>query len=112
MIFLIIDETESINGSLSPKFPEPKVTSSELLFCQINSPKPKDIQFIIMEDEENQNTHIWEARTSESKDEWIIKMVANSFNADRLINWATNGFNSSWKWHIFSTIPLNPVITE
>ena len=35
-------------NSLPSKFPEPKLMELYVLFCLINPPKPKDVQFIIM----------------------------------------------------------------
>lgn len=35
-------------------FPEPKVTFSDVLFSQTNSPKPRDIEFTIKCDKEQQ----------------------------------------------------------
>ncbi len=63
--------SKSVNGSSSfvyqkemknvnHNFPEPKVTSSNVLFCPTHSVKNKDIQFIMTEKTEKQQILIFE----------------------------------------------------
>lgn len=44
-------------------FQESKVTSSCIIFCLSNNPKPKDHQFNIIWQRKTLNHHIWEAET-------------------------------------------------
>ena len=46
MIHCLVDKMDNYN------FPESEVTSLDVLFCQTNSPNPKDIQFNIIYDKE------------------------------------------------------------
>ncbi len=41
--------------------------SSKVIFCPTNSSKPKDIQYPITEDKENQQINIWEVGTNALK---------------------------------------------
>ncbi len=40
-----------------------KVTSSDVSFCPTNSPKLKDTQFVVVEDEKNQQTFTFGTKT-------------------------------------------------
>ena len=45
---------QKIVTNVDRSFPKPKVTSLNILFC----PQPRDIQFIVTENQKTENTHL------------------------------------------------------